>query len=480
MDRAPQSATARASTRGDMATSSSTVAMLIELDVYNASSRSTRAIASRRWTNEGEEEASTSLSDDGDEWVARAGTETRGRLRMTASSANARVMDIDAVTVEWYGVEQLDERWKRRTKGEEDEDARAVGAKPGERYVARSPPGEVARAVEIAPGKTVSFKFGVDLPPGLAPSFKGQAVRYRYEVVCAATTVSGERVEIRAPLTVRTNSAGLEFKNESESDDDMSLLTETFSMADLNAPWIREEGSHPPESPTFSGGAFNSPRALTTSAVWEDVGSPQSPRLSTSDFHLRPKTAPVGRARGAKSKAYIVSMGDDKLMKVLLRKPAPKCSIGGELAGILDFTCADKAKAESIVITLESEEIIHAGTASSLDGRPPTFRKIWIETSECVEQLDTSHFVMTLPLNSPGNFRTSRVELKWLLRFEIRVVRKKPAGEFAAFFRGINESLEYSTVEWVFPLDVGTAIPRSDDMDTLHRYSSLVTDDDER
>jgi hypothetical protein len=310
--------------------------------------------------------------------------------------------------------------------------------------------------VDIEPGRTVSFTFGVNLPPGLAPTFKGQVSRYRYDIVCKATTSAGECAEIRAPITVRTSAEGIDFDDKTDDDeDDECELAETFSMTDLMAPWIHMEDTIPPESPTFKGGTLNSPRALSKSPMWLDAVDPNTPHSSATS-HVVPKTPRSGYLRGEKSKAYVVSLGDEKLMKVMFRKPAPKCSIGGELAGILDFTCANKARAENIVITLESEEIIHAGTAKSVDGRPPTFRKIWIETSECVEHLDTSHFVLNLPLNTPGNFRTPRVELKWLLRFDIRVVRKKPAGEFAAFFKGEKETAEYTSVEWVFPLEVGT------------------------
>jgi len=434
--------------------------MRMELDVYSGSSvRATRAVATATASSSSSSSSSlsaaaASTAHDDANWVARAGYETRGRLRCTANAELTRALTIDSVTVEWYGVEGVDERW---VGGKDDAEVVASrvtkGLRAGERYIAKSPPGEVARSVEIEPGRTVSFKFGVNLPPGLAPTFKGQVSRYRYDVVCKATTSTGECAEIRAPITVRTSANGMDFDGDSDiDDDDANGLAETFSMTDLMAPWIHIEDTVPPESPTFNGGTLNSPRALSRSPMWLDVGDPHTPRASTS--HVVPKTPPSRHLRGEKSKAYVVSLGDEKLMKVMFRKPAPKCSIGGELAGILDFTCAQNARAENIVITLESEEIIHARSEKSADGRPPTFRKIWIETSECVEHLDTSHFVMNLPLNTPGNFRTPSVELKWLLRFDIRVVRKKPAGEFVAFFKGVKETAEYTSVEWVFPLEL--------------------------
>jgi len=408
--------------------------------------------------------------DDEDEdprWVVCAGRPFRGRVRVIADANALASSVVERVTVEWVGRER-------------------VGAE--ERSVARSPPGEVARALTLEPGSTVGLKFGIDLPPGLAPSFRGERSRYWYRVTCKATTASGETLEASAPLTVRAGDWDLERRGEDDdelcddaSDDEVGEMRETYSARDLTAPWIHIEDTVPPESPRFNG-SLPSPRALQ---MWGDV-EPQvrTPReSSTTQAGEGSAFTPQSHGQRQKSKAYVVSMGEDRLVKVTLRKPAPKCAIGGEVAGILDFTCAEpgKARASHVLITLESSEIIHAEAKTAHGGKPPVYRKIWVQTHERVENLNTSNFALNLPANSPGSFRTSNVELKWQLRFEITSVKKTPAGEFAAFFKGQKHQSEISTLEWILPLHVGTdwltgvtKIPKISSSSKIRRESSLV------
>ena len=68
--------------------------------------------------------------------------------------------------------------------------ARSRAGRRDDETHARSPAGELARAVTLEPGTSVSFKFGIDLPPGLPPSFTGEASRYWYCVSCKATTAT--------------------------------------------------------------------------------------------------------------------------------------------------------------------------------------------------------------------------------------------------------------------------------------------------
>jgi len=237
----------------------------------------------------------------------------------------------------------------------------------------------------------------------------------------------------------------------------------------------------PPESPRFNG-SLPSPRALQ---MWGDVEPQAGTPRESSTLRVGEGSVftPQSNGQREKSKAYIVSMGEDRLVKVTLRKPAPKCAIGGEVAGTLDFTCAEpgKARTSDVLITLESKEIIHAEANTEPGGKPPVYRKIWLQMHERVEHLDNSHFSLNLPSNSPGSFRTSKVELKWQLRFEITSVKKIPAGEFAVFFKGQTHHSEISKLEWILPLDIGTdwltniaKMPKIGSSSKIRRESSLV------
>jgi len=411
-------------------------------------------------------------------WIARAGGEARGRVRLTASAIAASSITLERVTVEWYGVEWIGEGAFEMTTRNAVETA---GTREGERFVARSPPGELARAVTIEPGDTVSFKFGLDLPPGLAPSFRGERSRYWYRVAVKATTGSGELLEVIAPLTVRTSGDGwdAEYQGYERAED---LEEESRPDAKVAAPWIHIEDTIPPESPRFASASISSPRVSTPFKNWGEV-EPQSPNAhATSSGNYGLNITPSNSiGRGRKSKVYIVSMGDDRLIKVTLRKPAPKCAIGEDVAGILDFTCAkpEGHRAEALKITLESEEIIHSMAKNTTNGKPLVFQKAWIETRQRVEHLDSSDFVMPLPFNCPGNFRTSNVEVKWFLRFDITTVKTLPASEFASFFRGEKNRREHNKLEWILPLDVGsdwlTSVTKLEqNTPKIHRDSSLV------
>ena len=321
----------------------------IEMDArVGAGDRALRAFASSSGQSRGARTRGTvtTTNDDDDDddprWVVCSGRPFRGRVRVIADANALASLVVERVTVEWVGRER-------------------VGAE--ERSVARSPPGEVARALTLEPGSTVGLKFGIDLPPGLAPSFRGEHSRYWYRVTCKATTASGETLEASAPLTVRAGDWDLERRGEDDGelcddvgdDDDVGEMRETYSARDLTAPWIHIEDTVPPESPRFNG-SLASPRALQ---MWGDV----EPQVRTPRESSTPQAGegsvftPQSHGQRKKSKAYVVSMGEDRLVKVTLRKPAPKCAIGGEVAGILDFTCAEPGKRERPMCSLRSSRV---------------------------------------------------------------------------------------------------------------------------
>ena len=174
----------------------------LEMDAYAGSAeRPIRAFASTSTSaSVGSEEdarsrpSSWDLNGDVDErhdarWVVYSGRSVRGRVRIVSAAATTGMV-LEKVTVEWLGRERVGETT---------------------RLTARSPAGELARAVTLDPGTSVSFKFGIDLPPGLPPSFTGEASRYWYCVSCKATTASGEHFTVTAPLTVRASEEAVSY-----------------------------------------------------------------------------------------------------------------------------------------------------------------------------------------------------------------------------------------------------------------------------
>ena len=406
----------------------------LEIDAYSgADGRVLRALASSERVEEDGKEDSR--------WVAYAGRQSRGRVRIRTSALATGAITLERVTVEWYGKESI-----AKVSGEEG------ACKILERLVARSPPREIARAVVINQFETVALQFGIDLPPGLAPSFSGDCSKYWYRVVVKVVTTAENCVEVTVPISLRSNGVHKHRDDEDSIDygeSDMNWLTKP-APRNFTAQWIHVEDSAPPESPRFSCGP-----ALTQLQVWGDSATsiPREYNFGGGTLSSPPKTPNSMSGRHQKSKMYVVSMGEERLMKVTIRKASLSLATGSDVSGILDFTCAKSSatRVRSVMITLESEEIIHA--ERNADGQSRVFRKIWIETSEQVEHLDKTNFFITLPLSCPGNFRTSNVQLKWFLRFDITSVTKTPAGEFAVFFRGEKDRKDYRRLEWNLPLN---------------------------
>ena len=54
--------------------------------------------------------------------------------------------------------------------------------------------------------------------------------------------------------------------------------------------------------------------------------------------------------------------------------------------------------------------------------------QVWDEHVEVTSDLMLTHFLFSLPLDTPGSFATHLVALRWVLRFEFTTSAAKPAG----------------------------------------------------
>ena len=69
-------------------------------------------------------------------WIARAGGEARGRVRLTASAIAASSITLERVTVEWYGVEWIGEgAFETTTTTTRGGAVETAGKRKGERFV---------------------------------------------------------------------------------------------------------------------------------------------------------------------------------------------------------------------------------------------------------------------------------------------------------------------------------------------------------
>ena len=417
-----------------------------------------------------------------------------------ADDAEREPVRVSAITCEWHGTERLDPAWVRPPKGvSASSSSRGGGAStsggglaPGERFFARSPASEVATDVVVDANKSLAFRVALCLPPGMPPSFRGSVARYAYAVTFIATAGGGERVVHRMPLPVETvsgvadggrgitaHSSDAFLRAESSPSSSRSTLAVGSPSAASTAAGVaspvhpgrsvaglaRSDSLPPPESP-------GSP----LDAVGLGGGSPTSnyPR-SPSPFD-NPSAHNLGASSADGKVAYSIALDDgSSLLRVIPRRPLPRCVAGGTVAGVLDFSDTDvdgangadrRLRCTRVSVSLETEEVVIAGDltdgeskSKSLeerekDGECAVTRKVWAECSEWTGDTETTHFCLASPLDAPASFRTSRATLRWIARFEFIASIEAESGDEPRKTSGRGRERK---LEWVMPLEMSGA-----------------------
>jgi len=171
--------------------------------------------------------------------------------------------------------------------------------------------------------------------------------------------------------------------------------------------------------------------------------------------------------------AYSIALDDgSSLLRVIPRRPLPRCVAGGTVAGVLDFSDTDvdgadrRLRCTRVSVSLETEEVVIAGDltdgeskSKSLeerekDGECAVTRKVWAECSEWTGDTETTHFCLASPLDAPASFRTSRATLRWIARFEFIASIEAESGYEPRKTSGRGGERK---LEWVMPLEMSGA-----------------------
>lgn len=367
---------------------------------------------------------------------------------------------VENIEVEWRGIERLDPVWVQPS-GASSSSSSAIqnSLKTGERFIARSPPGSVLENVLLQPNERHVLKFTIQIPPGLPPTYRGQICRYYYCVIFSCK-LRGEvdPIVIEMPLKVH---AGLKPPKSLGGTPRFEDLRISESLSGSHNSGSNESSTTRGVVGVIGGGSGPvTPRGVLPS--WSDRSSCDTWGDGV-DMELRQATLHGGdadeslrefmemsRIRKLQQRTYAITTANKFVCKITPTNPLPVIACGELVSGVFDFENTKPESMETMPVqsyswTLETEEValnsIEGGScngSSNSNGddssKLPILRKIWAEGSECVEHIRRTFFSASVPLEAPGSFRTTKIELAWVLKFEFNVGSDK--------------------VEWRYPIEV--------------------------
>jgi hypothetical protein len=370
-----------------------------------------------------------------------AGAPRDSNLSSSASSSSATTtppppppppVAVREIRVAWHGVERLDPaRVKRRDGHRRD----GTGLGPGERFIARSPVGVVARDVIVPMDQTRAFRVGARLPPGIPPSYdRGGITRIKYYMSFTAI-VTTER------------GGGPSRDGVVEHVVELPVLA-ADGFGESGGGVVVGEGASPPPSPSEREGGSLGLTLLDLDAARESgsVDAPRTPRVvppasptlaEAASLRSPPRSPLAYYARsGANGDAsfdasaanhdripsFNITVGDERLLRVIARPPLPRVRPGDCVSGVFDLRVENEDGGEDgrrdlggrraprcirATATLESEEAVSttAGHVAFEDaeamGEVISIVTPWGHSDEDVRDLRESCFVLTVPKDAP-------------------------------------------------------------------------------
>jgi len=373
---------------------------------------------------------------------------------------------VETIEVEWRGIERLNPVWVQPPRGTStSSNAMHNSLKSCERFIARSPPGSVLENVLLRPNERHVLKFTIQIPPGLPPTYRGQICRYYYCVIFSCK-LRGEMepVVIEMPLKVHAGPKPPKSLSGTPRFEDLRI-SESFNSSGNHS----VSGSNNNNNNNSNNNSSSNPAARSGPVTPRGVLPSWSDRSSDTwgdDVELRQATLQGGDAdeslreilemskmQKSQQRTYAITTGNKFICKITPANPLPVVACGELVSCVFDFENTKPESMEAMPVqsyswTLETEEIalssIEGGGSSNSSSNSnggadssklPVLRKIWAEGSErCVERIRRTFFSASVPLEAPGSFRTTKMELTWVLRFEFNVGSDK--------------------VEWRYPIEV--------------------------
>ena len=221
---------------------------------------------------------------------------------------------------------------------------------------------EGGRRRRRARGRTLAFRVGLCLPPGMPPSFRGAVARYAYAVTFVATTgATASCTGCRCPWR-RYRASPTEEEREEEGDGD----SRRRDPAGLGGPWAprcprRRRDTSCATAPTrlaHGPAGRRRRRALSRRTPRSPAVASRSPTRPAAGVAGQPARRPQPRLRGggvgspascglspfgraapatAPAAAYAIALDDgSRLLRVIPRAPTPRC-VAGRVPVALDF-----------------------------------------------------------------------------------------------------------------------------------------------
>jgi hypothetical protein len=365
--------------------------------------------------------------------------------RTPATASTATTPFVESIEVEWRGIERLDPVWikptQTQTQTQTNGNSNMNKLKAGERFIARSPPGVVLSDVKLEANERHVLKFAIQLPPGLPPTYKGQFCRYYYYVIFVCK-VRGEREPIVIEMPLRVY-AGAKPLSAAMRPKDLRMNNENKQKSKFSSTGETNSNNSGPITP----------RGILPS--WSD-GNGENYNLSSSSFQMKQATLQeeadeslrdfleLARMKKPQQRTYAITSENKFVCKITPANPLPVIACGELISGVFDFEntrveTMETMRVQSYSWSLETEEIaLNSGAGvdgADNDSKIPVLRKIWAEGSErSVENIRRTFFSVSVPLDAPGSFRTTKVELVWVIKFSFQSGAEK--------------------VEWRYPIEV--------------------------
>eukprot|EP00850_Spirogloea_muscicola_P003381 SM000013S26550 [mRNA] locus=s13:1008743:1012022:+ [translate_table: standard] len=184
-------------------------------------------------------------------------------------------------------------------------------------------------------------------------------------------------------------------------------------------------------------------------------------RPSDEDVGLNTPTSPtVSLVRG---RTYNIRMDDQILVKFTPRSPQSTYYLGDVVSGTLTFPgSAESRRCLEVSVLLETREVVNPLVLHSSRGSigAAIVPKVQTEFHEVTVDLMSTHFLFTIPMDSPAAFATPLVSVQWSLRFEfVSSLRPKLPGELTS--AALLTAAKTERGEWSMPIVVHAPLPRS-------------------
>lgn len=189
-------------------------------------------------------------------------------------------------------------------------------------------------------------------------------------------------------------------------------LSTSASMADLSArskqPGCKRACSFDSLTNEALLASVNGHHANGHSHRVEEEALPESPR----------SPAAVSYSRG---KSYNIRMDDEVLVKFSPKNPTSNYHFGDMVAGTLQFFHNDRRRCLEVLAVLETREILNPAAVHPSRKNSSTITKAYSEYFEIVNDVISTQFLFSIPLDGPASITTPLLSLEWILRFEFIV-----------------------------------------------------------